>query len=145
MQRALQEKAAGRSQPLAVVLDGRIVGSTRFMRMNPAHRRLEIGTTFYARSVRRTGVNTRVKRLMLAYAFGELDCVCVQLRTDWFNRPSRTAIERLGARCDGVLRNHVIMADGRVRDTVCYSITDGDWPGVRQNLEMLERRGGQTG
>lgn len=138
--RAMQEKAAARSLPLAVIHDGRLVGSTRFMRLNPAHRRLEIGTTFFAASVQRTGVNTHTKRLMLAYAFDRLGCLCVQFRTDWFNRSSRAAIERLGAKQDGVLRNHTIMPDGRVRDTVCYSILASEWPGVKQNLDFLMRR-----
>lgn len=139
MDRAASEQRGGRSLPLKVLVDGVVVGSTRFMRLNPAHRRLEIGTTFYAASRQRTGVNTRVKRLMLAHAFETMGCLAVQFRTDWFNRPSRTAIERLGAKMDGVLRNHTIMADGRVRDTVCYSILANEWAGVRQNLDFLAR------
>jgi len=139
MERAASEQRGGRSLPLKVVVDGVVVGSTRFMRLNPAHRRLEIGTTFYAASRQRTGVNTRVKRLMLAHAFDTMGCLAVQFRTDWFNRPSRTAIERLGAKMDGVLRNHTIMADGRVRDTVCYSVLANEWAGVRQNLDFLAR------
>jgi RimJ/RimL family protein N-acetyltransferase len=141
MERAAQERAAGRSIPFAVLRNGEIVGSTRFMRMNPQHRRVEIGNTFYGASSQRTGVNTRSKRLLLEYAFEGLDCLSVQLRTDWFNHASRNAIERLGAKLDGVLRNHTIMPDGRVRDTVCYSITANEWPGVRQHLDFrLENR-----
>jgi RimJ/RimL family protein N-acetyltransferase len=138
MESAERERGAGRAMPFAVLdVDGKLVGSTRFMRMNPRHRRLEIGTTFYARSVQRTALNTEAKRLLLAYAFDVMDCVCVQLRTDWFNRGSRKAIERLGAKLDGVLRNHTTMPDGRVRDTVCYSIIENEWPGVRRNLDLL--------
>ena len=137
MERAAQERRAGRSLPFAVVKHGQVIGSTRFMRMNEAHRRLEIGTTFYAASAQRTGVNTQAKRLLLGHAFEQLNCLCVQFRTDWFNRPSRTAIERLGAKLDGVLRNHTIMADGRVRDTVSYSITANEWPGDKKHLDFL--------
>lgn len=139
MARAAQEHEAGRSLPFAVLRDGKIVGSTRMMRMNARHRRLEIGTTFYAASVQRTYVNTQAKRLLLEYAFERLDCLSVQFRTDWFNQASRRAIERLGAKQDGVLRNHTVMEDGRVRDTVCYSITANEWPGVRQHLDFLLR------
>lgn len=135
--RAFHDQAHGRALPFAVTgSDGRVIGSTRFMRMNPAHRRLEIGTTFYARSVQRSAVNTEAKLLLLAHAFEALGCACVQFRTDWFNRASQRAIERLGAKRDGVLRNHTIMADGRVRDTVVYSILDSEWPGVKANLQF---------
>lgn len=107
------------------------------MRLNLAHRRLEIGTTFFSSSVQRSAVNSEAKLLMLSHAFETMGCLCVQLRTDWFNRASRRAIERLGAKLDGVLRNHTIMPNGRVRDTVCYSIIANEWPGVRQNLEFM--------
>lgn len=138
--RAFAEQAQGRSRVFAV-LDpgGAVVGTTRLMRMNPAHRRLEIGGTFYAARVQRTGVNTEAKLLLLAHAFDALGCGCVQLRTDRLNRRSRAAIERLGAREDGVLRGHQIV-DGRVRDTVVYSILDHEWPSVRQNLRHLLAR-----
>jgi RimJ/RimL family protein N-acetyltransferase len=136
MAKAAAEQAVGRAMPLAVTLpDGPVVGSTRFMRMNEPNRRLEIGTTFYAASVQRSAVNTEAKLMMLAHAFETLGCLCVQFRTDWFNRRSQAAIERLGAKRDGVLRNHNIMPDGRVRDTVVYSIVANEWPGVRTNLE----------
>jgi N-acetyltransferase len=131
------DRRNGRSMPFVVECGGAVVGATRFMRMNPAHRRLEIGTTFYATSVQRTSVNTTAKRLLLHQAFDAMDAQCVQLRTDRLNHRSRRAIERLGAQLDGVLRSHVIMADGRVRDTAVYSITRGDWPGVRASLDHL--------
>ena len=105
------------------------------MRMAPAHRRIEIGGTVYAPRVQRTGLNTEAKRLLLGHAFGAMDCFCVQLRTSWHNRQSRAAIERLGARLDGVLRGHMIAPDGHHRDSVVYSILAHEWPGVRTNLD----------
>jgi RimJ/RimL family protein N-acetyltransferase len=139
---AFRERGEGRSMPFAVLdAGGSVVGSTRYMRMNRAHRRLEIGTTFYAARAQRTGLNTEAKLLLLYHAFEAMNCVCVQFRTDWFNHQSQRAIERLGAKRDGVLRGHRIMPDGRVRDTVSYSILDHEWPGVKLNLEtMLARR-----
>lgn len=135
--RILAERDAGRAMPFAVTTpDGRVVGLTRYMRMNAGHRRLEIGGTFYARSVQRSGVNTEAKLLLLTHAFETMGCNVVQIRTDWFNRPSQAAIERLGARRDGVLRNHQVM-DGRIRDIVVYSIIAGEWPGVRRNIRFL--------
>ena len=135
----------GRAMPFAVVTpDGKLVGLTRYMRMSAAHRRLEIGGTFYARSVQRTGVNTQAKLLLLGHAFEQMDCNVVQIRTDWFNKRSQAAIERLGAKRDGVLRNHQVM-DGRIRDLVVYSIIASEWPGVRQNLRfLLSRQEGKT-
>jgi len=119
---------------------GQVVGTTRYMRMAPAHRRLEIGGTFYAKAVQRTGVNTEAKLMLLTHAFEALDCQCVQVRTDSLNKRSQAAIERLGAKKDGVLRGHQRMADGRLRDTVVYSILDREWPGVKQNLNFLLAR-----
>jgi N-acetyltransferase len=138
----LRERDYGRSMPFAVELpDGRVVGTTRLMRMNEGHRRVELGGTFYAASVQRTGVNTEAKRLLLEHAFEVLGCQCVQIRTDWLNLRSRRAIERLGAKQDGVLRGHQIV-NGRVRDTVVYSIQAHEWPGVRMNIDyLLERHG----
>ena len=135
--RTEQEHAAGRVLPFTVLdAHGKVAGVTRFMRMAEAHRRLEIGGTVYARYVQRTGLNTEAKRLLLSHAFDVLGCACVQLRTNWFNRQSRTAIERLGARLDGVLRGHMINPGGATRDTVVYSIMAHEWPGVRQNLDV---------
>ena len=116
--------------------DGEVVGTTRYMRMAPAHRRLEIGGTFYANKVQRTGVNTEAKRLLLTHAFDAMGVQCVQIRTDALNIRSQRAIERLGAKRDGVLRGHQIVG-GRLRDSVVYSILDREWPGVRQNLDYL--------
>jgi RimJ/RimL family protein N-acetyltransferase len=134
----VRERDYGRALPFTVETpDGQVVGATRLMRLAPAHRRLEIGGTFYAKAVQRTGVNTEAKRMLLAHAFEVMDCQCVQIRTDLLNLRSQHAIERLGARRDGVLRGHQVMADGRLRDTVVYSILDREWPGVRQNLDYL--------
>ena len=132
------EKAAGRVLPF-VVLDaaGTVSGTTRFLRIAERHKRLEIGGTVYAKRVQRTGLNTEAKRLLLGHAFDTLGAQCVQLRTSWFNRASRKAIERLGAKMDGVLRGHMIMPDGHVRDSVVYSILANEWPGVRRNLDLL--------
>ncbi|MES2754342.1 MAG: GNAT family protein [Pseudomonadota bacterium] len=135
------ERDYGRAMPFAVETpDERVVGITRYMRMNPGHRRLEIGGTFYAKSVQRTGLNTEAKLLLLTHAFEAMRCNVVQIRTDWFNRLSQRAIERLGAKRDGVLRNHQLM-DGRLRDMVVYSIIAGEWPGVKRNLHFLLARG----
>lgn len=137
MAAAFTERDYGRSMPFVVERpDGTIVGLTRYMRMNEGHRRVEVGGTFYARSVQRTGVNTEAKLLLLGHAFDVLGCHVVQIRTDWFNRASQRAIERLGAKRDGILRSHQVM-DGRVRDIVAYSIIACEWPGVRQNLQHL--------
>ena len=129
------ETVYGRAMPFVVIdkASGRLVGATRFMRMKPEAKRLEIGTTFYAKSVQRTPINSEAKLLLLTHAFEVMGCLCVQFRTDHFNHPSQRAIERLGAKRDGLLRNHSIM-DGRVRDTVVYSIIDNEWTGVKRNL-----------
>ena len=137
---ALREQDFGRARLFAVEAAGIVVGTTRLMRMNEPHKRLEIGGTFYAKSVQRTGVNTEAKLMLLTHAFDALGCECVQIRTDSLNKKSQAAIERLGARRDGVLRGHQVMADGRLRDTVVYSILRHEWPGVRQNLTYLLAR-----
>ena len=140
---ASRERDFGRALLFAVETPaGEVVGTTRYMRMATTHRRLEIGGTFYAKAVQRTGMNTEAKLLLLGHAFDALDCQCVQIRTDALNLRSQAAIERLGAKKDGVLRGHQQMAGGRLRDTVVYSILDREWPGVRQNLQfLLARRG----
>lgn len=136
-----RERAAGRAFPYAVLdRDGRVSGTTRYLRMSPAHRRLEIGGTIYARRVQRTGLNTEAKLFLLRHAFEALGCHVVQLRTDWLNARSRAAIERLGAKMDGVLRGHLVMPDGHIRDSVVYSIVASEWPGVRSNLLAMMRR-----
>ncbi|PTS88263.1 GNAT family N-acetyltransferase [Sphingomonas sp. HMWF008] len=140
MAATFKERDFGRAMPFAVETpDGKLVGLTRYMRMSAQHKRLEIGGTFYAKSVQRSGVNTEAKLLLLTHAFEVLGCNAVQIRTDWFNKRSQAAIERLGAKRDGVLRSHQTM-DGRVRDLVVYSIIASEWPGVRQNLRFLLSR-----
>jgi RimJ/RimL family protein N-acetyltransferase len=116
--------------------DGRVVGSSSYLNVSPGSRRLEIGYTWYSASVRRTGVNTECKLLLLGHAFDELDCVAVEFRTHFFNSASRAAIERLGAKLDGILRSHQVLPDGSRRDTVVYSILDIEWPAVRNNLRF---------
>ena len=141
LDKVFAERDAGRVLPFAVIAaDGQLSGTTRFMRMSEADKRLEIGGTLYAKSVQRTGLNTEAKRLLLGYAFETLGCHSVQIRTGWHNRASRAAIERLGAKLDGVLRNHKIMPDGHLRDTVVYSIITEEWPGVRANLDWMMAR-----
>ena len=135
------EQSYGRALAFTVLdPSGQTIGTTRLMRMSEKNRRLEIGGTFYAKSVQRTGVNTEAKLLLLTHAFDALGCECVQIRTDSLNKNSQRAIERLGARRDGVLRGHQVTADGRLRDTVVYSILSHEWPGVRQNLAYLLAR-----
>lgn len=114
--------------------DGAVVGSSSFMNVDGPNRRLEIGHTWYAGSARRTGVNTETKLVMLTHAFDHLGCVAVEFRTHFFNTGSRAAIERLGAKLDGILRSHQLLPDGSRRDTVVYSILDIEWPSVRANL-----------
>ena len=119
-----------------VVLDavGRVVGSTRYYGLEADVPKLSIGYTWYAPDVQRTGVNTETKLLLLTHAFETLGCISVVFETSWFNHRSRAAIARLGAKQDGVLRNHKRHADGSPRDTVVFSILDTEWPAVRSNL-----------
>jgi N-acetyltransferase len=116
---------------------GRIIGSTRYHGIVPAVERLEIGYTWYARSWQRSHVNTSCKLLLLAHAFETLGAALVGWRTDNYNFASQRAIERLGARKDGVLRHHALRRDGTVRDTVMYSLTAGEWPEVKAHLQYL--------
>jgi RimJ/RimL family protein N-acetyltransferase len=119
---------------------GEIVGCTRYFNVDATNRRLEIGHTWYSKRVQRGPINTECKLLLLAHAFEQLQCIAVEFRTHWFNHASRTAIERLGAKQDGVLRNHQVSADGSKRDTVVFSIIDGEWPAVKRHLRyQLER------
>jgi RimJ/RimL family protein N-acetyltransferase len=134
---ALAELDAGASLPFVTVdrARGKVVGTTRYMNIEATHRRLEIGTTWLARSAQRTAINTEAKYLMLRHAFEALGCIAVDLRTHAQNAQSRTAIERLGAKLDGILRHHRIMPDGSVRNTATYSIIDSEWPGMKAELE----------
>ncbi|MCZ8377850.1 GNAT family protein [Mycobacterium sp. CPCC 205372] len=123
-------------------LDGPLVGSSSYLNVDATNRRLEIGHTWYTAAARRTGVNTETKLLMLGHAFDQLGCVAVEFRTHFFNFASRKAIERLGAKLDGILRSHQVLPDGSRRDTVVYSILDIEWPAVRANLEHRLGRDG---
>jgi RimJ/RimL family protein N-acetyltransferase len=119
---------------------GDIVGSTRYFSVEAAHRRLEIGHTWHAQRVQRTAINTEAKLLLLTHAFETLNCIAVEFRTNFFNFQSRRAIERLGAKQDGILRNHQLTPDGTLRDTVVFSIISGEWPAVKRNLQFLLSR-----
>jgi N-acetyltransferase len=113
---------------------GRAVGMTTYMNVDAINRHVEIGSTWYRKSVQRTALNTQCKLMLLTHAFEALDCIAVEFRTHAFNHQSRTAIERLGAKLDGVLRNHQIASNGTLRDTYVYSIIASEWPTVKANL-----------
>lgn len=134
---ALAGREAGTVMPFATVLreTDKVIGSTRFWKIDRVNRKLEIGSTWISASWQKTFVNTEAKLLMLRYAFEELQCVRVQLTTDEINARSRAAILRLGAKQEGVVRNERIMPDGRKRNSVRFSIIDDEWPEVRRNLE----------
>jgi RimJ/RimL family protein N-acetyltransferase len=134
---ALAERAAGRALPFAVIdkATGQAIGSTRYGAIEPAHRRVEIGWTWLGRASQRTAANTEAKYLLLRHAFETLGCLRVELKTDALNERSRAAIRRIGGREEGTLRNHMITAGGRIRDTVYYSILDREWPEVKRDLE----------
>ena len=136
LERRLALQAAGSMLPFAAVDNGtgKAVGMTTYMNAEPAHRRLEIGSTWYRKAVQKTDFNTRCKLLLLTHAFERLDGIAVEFRTHFFNSASRAAIERLGAKLDGILRSHQIAPDGSRRDTLVYSILDIEWPAVRSNL-----------
>ena len=139
---ALLGREQGHRFAFAVLDDasGQILGTTSYHDIVPAVRRLEIGYTWYAKSVQRTHVNTSAKLLMMAHAFGTLGCHVVGWRTDNFNFASQRAIERLGAKKDGILRGHALRRDGTIRDTVMYSMRSGEWPEARaQLLYLLEQ------
>lgn len=114
---------------------GEVLGSTRYFNVDAINRRLEIGHTWLAKRAQRTAVNTECKLMLLTHAFEQLDCIAVEFRTHWMNHQSRNAIARLGAKQDGVLRNHQRMADGTLRDTVVFSIIQSEWPTVRRHLQ----------
>ena len=142
---ALARQAAG-EQSAWVVRDatGDIVGTTRFYAIDATTPRVNIGYTWYARRVQRTGLNTEAKLLLLGHAFETLRCISVGFETSWFNHASRAAIARLGARQDGVLRSHLRHADGSVRDTVVFSILEAEWPAVKQHLQARLARVGHA-
>jgi len=135
--RRLTLRETGSMQPFAIIdqSSGLAVGMTTYMNIDAVNKRVEIGSTWYRKSVQRTGLNTECKILMLRHAFEVLDCIAVEFRTHFVNTQSRRAIEGLGAKQDGILRNHMVMANGSMRDTVVYSITAPEWPTVRTHLQ----------
>jgi RimJ/RimL family protein N-acetyltransferase len=150
--RRLGLQAAGSMLPFAVIdgadghgsgqgsAPGRAVGMTTYMNVDAANRRVEIGSTWYRRSVQRSDLNTRCKLLLLGHAFDTLGCIAVEFRTHFFNRQSRAGIERLGAKLDGILRSHQRAANGTLRDTCVYSIIASEWPTVKAHLEFQVSR-----
>ena len=137
----LAQRDAGTMNPFAVVADGRAVGMTTYCSIDQDNRHVEIGYTWLSPTVQRTAVNTAAKLLLLGHAFEACDAIAVEFRTHWHNRQSRAAIERLGAKRDGILRNHRLGPDGTLRDTVVYSILPHEWPAVRRGLEERLARG----
>lgn len=139
--RRLDLQAKGSMCPFAVIdpATGQAVGMTTYMNIDAANRRVEIGSTWYRQSVQRSPLNTEAKRMLLAHAFESLNCIAVEFRTHFFNQPSRRAIERLGAKLDGVLRSHQInthpLGAGALRDTCVYSIIASEWPAVKTHLD----------
>jgi RimJ/RimL family protein N-acetyltransferase len=141
VQSALQDQAAGTALPFALIekSSGRTVGSTRYANIERVHHRLEIGWTWVARPWQRTAINTEAKYLLLRHAFETLKCIRVELKTDSLNERSRAAILRIGASQEGIFRNHMMTATGRVRHTVYFSIVDSEWPKVKARLEARLR------
>lgn len=146
VEKALVLQEAGVAMPFVVRnATGSVVGTTRFGDIEAGHRRVQIGWTWYAKRAQRTGLNTQAKALMLAHAFETMGCGRVEFRTHFMNHASRSAIARLGAKEEGILRNHMKMPDGSWRDTVLFSIIDSEWPAVRSHLRhIMARHGGQA-
>jgi RimJ/RimL family protein N-acetyltransferase len=142
IERRLASGAEGSMLPFTVLstATGKAVGMTTYMNVEATHRRLEIGSTWYGKSVQRTPLNTECKLMLLTHAFEAKGCIAVEFRTHFFNEQSRRAIERLGARLDSILRHHRIMPNGTLRDTCVYSIIANEWPTVRAHLSWLLSR-----
>ena len=140
--RRLQLQAQGSMLPWAAIdkASGKAVGMTTYMNIDATNRRVEIGSTWYRKSVQRTGINTECKFLLLQQAFEKLDCIAVEFRTNVFNHQSRRGIERLGAKLDGILRSHMVMPSGTLRDTCVYSILAGEWPAVKVHLDWQRNK-----
>jgi RimJ/RimL family protein N-acetyltransferase len=134
---ALEEQSRGVSLPFAILekATGRVIGCTRYGNIDRLHHRVEIGWTWVAREWQRTAMNTEAKYLLLRQAFETLGCIRVELKTDSLNEKSRAAILRIGAQQEGIFRNHMITASGRIRHTVYFSILDSEWPAVKARLE----------
>lgn len=140
--RALIDKSEGTALPFVVIdkSTGDVIGATRFCNAVNKYRRVEIGFTWYAKRFQKTSVNTECKLLLLAYAFEHKDAIAVEFRTHWHNKNSQAAITKLGAKQDGILRNHTVEPDGTLRDTVVYSIINTEWPAVRKSLNFRLKR-----
>lgn len=136
---ALEEQKRGVSLPFALIdkAKGRVIGSTRYGNIDRTHHRVEIGWTWVARKWQRTAVNTEAKYLLLRHAFETLGCIRVELKTDSLNEKSRAAILRIGAKEEGIFRNHMITESGRIRHSVYFSILDSEWPAVKARLESI--------
>ncbi|HEV7168419.1 MAG TPA: GNAT family protein [Micrococcaceae bacterium] len=137
IERRLQLQERGSMLPFTArdAVSGRIIGMTTYMNIDAVNKRLEIGSTWNAAGAQRTGTNTESKLLLLTHAFENLDCIAVEFRTHWMNQQSRAAIARLGAKQDGILRNHQRLADGSLRDTVVFSVVASEWPMVKNGLQ----------
>ena len=138
VEKALIDFENDKSLPFVIInMDSdQIVGTTRFMNADSINKRVEIGTTWYSKSFQRTGINTQCKFMLLEYAFETLNCIAVEFRTHWHNIQSRNAIARLGAKQDGILRNHIVDKTGNLRDTVVFSILNSEWNTVKQSLKF---------
>jgi N-acetyltransferase len=142
IEKRLRSQAAGLSLPFAVTgnATAKAIGMTNFLNIDDINRRVEIGGTWYRKSMQRSGVNTETKLLLLGHAFETLDCIAVEFRTHFFNHQSRRAIERLGAKLDGILRSHQLATNGTLRDTCVYSIIASEWPTIKAHLSwQLEK------
>jgi RimJ/RimL family protein N-acetyltransferase len=142
IERRLQLQQSGSMLPFSIIEKSskKVVGMTTYMNIDVTNHRVEIGSTWYRKSVQRSSLNTECKLLLLRHAFEEMDCIAVEFRTHFINQQSRKAIERLGAKFDGTLRSHMKMANGTIRDTAVYSIIASEWPTVKANLTwMLEK------
>jgi RimJ/RimL family protein N-acetyltransferase len=137
----LSRQKRGTDLPFTVIYleSGKAIGCTRYLDIHPEHRNLEIGGTWYGAPYQRTGVNTEAKYLLLCHAFETLGCIRVQLKTDLRNQRSQRAIERIGAKKEGILRDHMILQDGSIRSSIYYSILVAEWPGVKARLEEKMR------
>lgn len=147
IEKRLEQQRKGTMLPFTVVSSetGKAVGMTTYMNIDAEARRVEIGSTWYRKQVQRTALNTECKLMLLTHAFENLNCIAVEFRTHFFNHQSRRAIERLGAKLDGVLRNHRRSSDGTLRDTCVYSIIASEWPTVRSHLRhQLATRGAKS-
>lgn len=142
IEKALDEQTRGVSLPFAIIekSSGRAIGSTRYGNIDREHRRVEIGWTWIAREWQRTAVNSECKYLLLRHAFESLGCIRVELKTDSLNERSRNAILRIGAKEEGICRNHMITSSGRIRHTVYFSVIDSEWPAVKAKLEARLKR-----